>query len=78
MAYVYVPPPRRIEPTKIPTGDAFTRFCLPGLSLPLNWVPHEEYTRYERDERTGPLIHIVTPAVSLTLISILDLCFVHC
>lgn len=32
----------------LPPPPPMTRFSLPGLSLPLNWTPHEAYTKYEQ------------------------------
>ena len=29
-----------------PKTVAFSRFQLPGLNLPINWTPHEAYSKY--------------------------------
>jgi hypothetical protein len=39
--------PRRVL---VPVSE-FTRFHLPGLNLPLNWVPHEDYIDIEEEPR---------------------------
>jgi hypothetical protein len=31
----------------------FSRFQLPGLNLPLNWTPHEPYSKYTYAPNSG-------------------------
>jgi len=33
--------------------EEFSRFQLPGLNLPINWTPHERYTRTEYHSEPG-------------------------
>jgi hypothetical protein len=36
------------------TGSSrFSRFQLPGLNLPLNWTPHEPYTKFTYAPNSG-------------------------
>ena len=33
--------------------SSFSRFQLPGLNLPLNWTPHEAYTKFTHVQEGG-------------------------
>lgn len=43
---------------------AFSRFQLPGLNLPINWTPHEAYSKFSYPPNGGHdgMIHINLPA----------------